>query len=807
VILVAAAIAVGWAGWGLYNRFCSAGIRNVVLISIDTCRADRLSCYGYKRPSTPNIDAVARSGVLFQHALTPVPLTMPAHSSMFTGTYPPTHGVRLNDGYRLDEASVTLARVLHEAGYQTGAFVGGFPLDARFGLNQGFDTYDGRFTRRSEKSSWGTERTAEEVNRPALAWLQEHARKPFFLFLHYYDPHYRYSPPPPFARDYAEDLYAGEIAYVDQCVGEVLTKLRTLGADDNTLLIITGDHGESLGEHGEAKHGFFVYQSTLHVPLIIRAHRASSGRQVAAIVSLVDLMPTVLDLVGLKTPAQVEGVSLRRCLEGGPVPDRRRPVYCESLEPATFQCSTLQGLVEAGWKYIRAPGEELYDLQRDPGEHTNLAGKESQRAGRMRGRLEATLQEMDAAAPRRGAAAVDPEAVKRLQSLGYVGGGAVPSASAFDPSQEDPKAFLPTYTRFDKAANLFYANRNEEAKRELLALIESRPAFIAAYGMLAVIALEEHRLAAASEYGARIVEILSASGDAPKQRPPTTGNIFTVDLAEAHYNLANILQQMGKLAEAIGHYEQALSIRPDYIQARVNLGLALVQTGKLEEAIGHYEESLRIRPDGLEAHVNLGLALVQAGKPAEAIGHYEEALRIKPDCAEAHNNLGLALVQIGKPSEAIGHYEQALRIKPDYVEAHDHLGLVFEQAGRMAEAIGQYEQALRIRSDSLRPMNNLAWIRATAADPQLRDGAEAVRLAERACQLTARKEVVPLDSLAAAYAEARRFPEAVATAEEALARAQAVGPSSALADEIRARLTLYRAGKPYREASQQEAHP
>ena len=285
LVLLAAAIIAAWAGWHYYGRSRHrteetaraqryppvAGIRNVVLVSIDTCRADRLSCYGYGRLSTPNIDAVAREGVLFRQALAPVPMTLPSHSSMMTGAYPPVHGVRTNDGYRLGSSNVTLAKVLQAAGFDTAAFVGGFPLDARFGLGQGFQTYDGRFDKEGGEHD---RRSAEEVTRRGLAWLESHQKqtdkKPFFLFLHYYDAHWPYQPPPPFDKAFADDPYAGGIAYVDSWIGRVIGRLRELGLYDNTLLVIVGDHGESLGEHNERTHCFFAYQATLRVPLVIR---------------------------------------------------------------------------------------------------------------------------------------------------------------------------------------------------------------------------------------------------------------------------------------------------------------------------------------------------------------------------------------------------------------------------------------------------------------------------------------------------------------------------------------------------------
>ncbi|MCY2926920.1 MAG: sulfatase [Planctomycetota bacterium] len=284
IVLALALVAAAWAGWRIFGPTQTHAIRHVVLISIDTCRADHLGCYGFHRATTPSIDAVAKDAALFYRALTPVPMTTPAHSSMLTGAYPPTHGVRMNNGQRLGESSVTLATVLKQAGFRTAAFVGGFPLDAQFGLNQGFETYDCQFSRTSDRSKTVSERTADEVNRPALAWLEENARagdggKGFFLFLHYFDPHAPYQPPKPYAADFADDLYSGEIAYVDHCIGQVMDRLRAMGLYDNTLVIITGDHGEGLGEHGEMAHAFYIYDSTLRVPLIIRSPGGGGGAQ------------------------------------------------------------------------------------------------------------------------------------------------------------------------------------------------------------------------------------------------------------------------------------------------------------------------------------------------------------------------------------------------------------------------------------------------------------------------------------------------------------------------------------------------
>jgi arylsulfatase A-like enzyme/Tfp pilus assembly protein PilF len=691
LLLVAAAITAGWYGWTSYQRSTRIhGVRNVVLISIDTCRADRLSCYGYKRRTTPHIDAVAKDGVLFQQALSPVPFTRPAHSTMLTGTYPPTHGVRLNNTEILPSDNVTLAEILREAGYQTAAFVSGFPLDAKFGVNQGFDTYDDNFTRKMAGSAEPAERTAEDVSRPALAWLEQHAGTPFFLFLHYYDAHLPYEAPPPYASEYADDPYAGEIAYVDTWIGQVVDRLRALHAYDDTLLIITADHGESLGEHHETSHGYFVYQSTQHVPLVIHAPYGRKGRNVEGRVSLVDLVSTVLDLTGLKTTALLQGVSLRNDLEGRKPSNARRTLYCESLHPSQFECSPLNGVVEGAWKYIRAPRQELYDLTKDPEENENVVESKPQVAERLRERLEEMLKEMESAVPARERSAADPDAASRLRSLGYIGGDTAPN-STFDPALEDPKDFLPTYERLELANANRNANRTLEAEKEVNDILSQRPGLIPAHRMLAEIANQAHRPAEAAEHYAKIVEILTKAVNPTKPVPEFRG-----DLPTAHFSLAFALRELGKDGEAIAHFEKALALRPDYVEALNSLGLTLVHAGRLEEAIHRYEQALKIKPDYVQTHNNLGNVLERTGRHAQAIEHYEQALRIQPDFMDAHFNLALALEAAGQLDEAIGHFEQAAKLKPDSINALDRLAMAYADARRFDDAISTAQAAVEL---------------------------------------------------------------------------------------------------------------
>jgi tetratricopeptide (TPR) repeat protein len=452
-----------------------------------------------------------------------------------------------------------------------------------------------------------------------------------------------------------------------------------------------------LGEHHESSHGFFVYQSTQHIPLVIHAPHGSKGRSVDDRVSLVDLVSTVLDRAGLKTPDQLQGVSLRNDLEGRQTTDPRRTLYCESLHPSQFECSPLNGVVEGAWKYIRAPRQELYDLTKDPGESENVIGTKAQVAERLRERLEEMLKEMESAVPARERSAADPDAASRLRSLGYIGGDTAPN-STFDPALEDPKDFLPTYERLELANANRNANRTQDAEKEITEILSQRPGLIPAHRMLAEIANQAHRPADAAEHYGKIVEILTKAANPSKPVPEFRG-----DLPTAHFSLAYALRELGKDKEAIEHYEQALALRPDYVEALNSLGLTLVHAGRIDEAIARYEQALKIKPDYVQAHNNLGNVLERTGRHAQAIEHYEQALRVQPDFMDAHFNMALALEQAGQLKEAIGHFEQAVKLKPDSINALDRLAMAYADARRFDDAVLTAEAALELARSTDQP--------------------------------------------------------------------------------------------------------
>lgn len=414
---------------------------NVVMIVIDTIRPDRLGCYGFPLPTSPNIDELASRGTVFTQAITSAPVTLPSVCSMLTSTYPVSHNVRYNGMFFLSPSSTTLAEILRERGYRTGAFIGGFPLDSRFRVDQGFEVYDDDFSGSAKKGkrTWighevgDFERLAEEVNARVFPWLEEVKDERFFLMVHYFDPHWPYEPPGPYDEQF-ESPYNGEVAYTDAAVGALLRRLDELGLMENTLIVLTGDHGESLGAHNELTHGEFLFDTTVLIPLILQHHdRIPKGRRIDAMVRSIDIMPTVLDFLDIKGSPQSQGVSLLPALRGTP---EEHPVLLETMLPyyeidgpddAPVRVS---GLRTGEWKLVYATLEkdgqpawigELYNVRNDPLELFNVAERNPDTFGRLMNQMHSLTQTYSArAGPENNYMEMDEETRKKLKSLGYL---------------------------------------------------------------------------------------------------------------------------------------------------------------------------------------------------------------------------------------------------------------------------------------------------------------------------------------------------------------------------------------------------
>lgn len=639
----------------------------VILISVDTLRADHLSCYQAGRQPTPHIDSLAKNGTLFSQTSSPFPLTLPAHTALLTSTYPLANGVRDN-GVPLKSTAVTLATVLKSAGYRTGAFVGSFVLDQRFGLSRGFDVYDGPLALRGKNASGEIDRKrpGAQVADAAMRWVERNPGAPFFLFLHLYDLHLPYDLPQDPKLRHGETGYAAELAYEDRVIGDFLTFFDRRGLLEKALIVFTSDHGEGLGEHGESTHGYFIYQSTLHVPLIIHwptGSRRMRQDRVDDATSLLDVAPTIMDAIGLRAPGEMRGRSLT-----GAGSDRE--IYSESLYARNhFGCATLRSLRVGRYKYIEAPKPELFDLSSDPKELRNLYEQERSKAAALGGRL-AALGATSPASQSGKASSPTSETVTALRSLGYLAGPASPGR---EPGV-DPKDRIGDFERYFSALSLASAGRREESIRVLENLRDKLP------GVAEIrinLGLNHKRLA---QYAAAAREFKRAVELAPAD-------------AQAHYELGSCYFQLRQLNEAIHELNAALAAEPWYTLADEALAEIYMQKQDYTQARAHLNHILSIDPRSYTANYNLGVFAAIEKNWSEAERRMLVALDADPDSAEAHDTLGGVYFERGELQRARQQFEKALRLQPKSGSAHYHLGLVLQRQGRTAEAEQEFRAA------------------------------------------------------------------------------------------------------------------
>lgn len=465
------------------KNFSQNEIRRIVLISIDTCRADHFGCYGYSRNTTPNIDKLATDSVLFNHTISPVPITLPSHSTMLTGTTPLYHNVHDNENYKLSNSNVTLAEILKKNNFATAAIVSSFVLDKQFGLGQGFDSYNDNIEKTNMAFKFTNERIAEEVTTIANTWLGNNRSKKFFLFLHYYDPHAPFRPYKQFrftslpGITLGADRYDTEIAYTDHHIGKVIAKLKQLGLYDSTLIILTGDHGESLGQHEEKGHDFFIYHSTIHVPLMFKLPGSTKTARIDDVTGLVDIVPTICGLLGIDSPPEVQGQNLSVYFQKGqPTTGPKRYLYSESLTASEkYNAEPLHALVTNQYKYINTKRPELYDLQKDFHEADNIIKKQPEVAKELHQRLTKMLGQT-AGNNSSNKIKLDAQSLKRLQSLGYVAGNTNDDLQS-DREKEDPKDIIKLHNDILILQTLTTGRKYGPAKKLARKLIKQRPDF------------------------------------------------------------------------------------------------------------------------------------------------------------------------------------------------------------------------------------------------------------------------------------------------------------------------------------------
>jgi arylsulfatase A-like enzyme/Flp pilus assembly protein TadD len=609
---------------------------NVLVITIDTLRADHLGCYGYDKIRTPNIDSLARDGARFERAYTPVPITLPSHTVIFTGTFPTASGIHDFSANRLSAQTITLAALLKDRSYTTGAVVASAVLDSRFGLNRGFDFYYDHFdfNRLQESNLDEMERPANVVADLALDWLRQNAGKRFFFWLHLYDPHYPYVPPAPYNMEYRANPYDGEIAFADAQLGRVLQFLKTKGLYDRTIIVLSGDHGEGLGEHGEKTHGFFIYNSTLHVPLVVHAPGVRP-RIVSAPVSTADVMPTLLEELKMPVPSQVQGLSFVKLMEGKESdPATSRGIYGETFLPRLhFNWSELRGFRFSRYKFIEAPEPELYDLEKDPGELQNLYPDKKAVASEMRRKLTDFIQ---ANTPKKEQAEnmpLDPALMERLEALGYAGfsGGGKPAAKVA--TLPDPKDRIQVYELISAGMSDGQHGRYEESIQKLTEALKTEPNSTAVNYLLGLDYYRIHDYAKAVD---RLKQVLQLSPD--------------YSLAAFHLGLS--LGRMGQVDDAIAAFQRALELDATNFSAAYDLGQMYVQKNQPDRAIAAFRQSVSVNPDYLQGRVALGELLLYQSQVDEAVSQLRAAVQIAPDNPQVHAALAKALEAKGLADEA-----------------------------------------------------------------------------------------------------------------------------------------------------------
>lgn len=629
---------------------------NVLLVTIDTLRADRVGAYGSSLGLTPTLDRLAAEGVRFAEAYAHVPLTLPSHATILTGAYPFANGVRDNGTFRLDPAKPTLARGLKAAGFRTGAFVGAFVLDARYGLNAGFDTYDDRMTTTGAALEV-VQRRAEEVLAPAAEWILHDprdsrdlrdARVPWFTWVHLYDPHEPYEPPDPYRSRYASDPYAGEIAYVDAALGTFLDRLRGANALTRTLIVVAADHGEALGDHGERTHGLFGYTGTLQVPLIVWTGDGTAPAVVSQTARLVDVAPTILDLLGVDRPIGSDGRSLRMDLTGRTqLPDV--PSYFEALNAnLTRGWAPLRGVISRRLKLIDLPIPELYDLGADPNESRNLYAAERDRARP----LEAILDRFGAAQPS-ATAAVDPDAAARLRSLGYIVGTTVRPPARYT-AADDPKRLVHLNAALDDAMAMWSRGDAAGATATLRRVIAERPDMTIAYDRLAFVLRATGQTAAA-------VDLLDRAARAGRSDPVLLRS------------LGSLLRDSGNLPRSALVLEALLRQDPSDLQTADALGQTYAQMHRTADAETMFRKVIDGSPNAATTWNNLGSLYLSENRNANAVEALSRAVSIDPALAAAHNGLGVAYARDGHVEKAVSEWREALRIRPEYEEARANL--------------------------------------------------------------------------------------------------------------------------------------
>jgi len=699
---------------------------NVLLVTLDTTRADRLGCYGYERAETPVLDAIAREGVLFERCITPTAFTLPSHSSIMTGKYPASHGVRINGDLALSDAQTTLAERFAERGYRTGGFIGAFVLDGRWGLKQGFERYDDNFDLKpgEQLDLAAVQRPANQVVDAALAWLKGKDARPFFAWVHLYDPHTPYEPPEPWRsrlNDSLGHLYDGEIAFADAQLGRLLDWLAVEGLDSSTIVVVVGDHGEGLGDHKEAEHGYFVYDYAVHVPFLVRLPvRGFRGTRVPAQVRTIDIAPTILDLVGFAPGTGLDGQALTPLLAH---PRREGPVYAysESMSPPLqYGWSALYSVRTAEYKYIEAPKPELYDLRADPDETDNRIARLPAVAGELRDALHRIQKGLSGSAADAQEANIDEETMRRLASLGYIGGTMTVKKSE-SKLLADPKDMLHLYNAVGAAVGLITDKDYKGATGRLEEVLKEDPGNPQARFLLAL----------CYEKTERNAEAKGILDGVLKDEPENLRGLIA---------MAGILAKEGNTAEMIAICKRAIAKDSRNAQAYALIAGAYIGAQDHAAALPYLKKAVEIQPKLTRNRNNLAACLIGMRRFDEAEAELKGIIAEHPKFPLAHFNLGLLYEEQGRRDDARGAYTTEVELHPNIVAARFNLSNLMLRSGEVVAAEEQLRQLVSANADE--PLANLFLARALltrSADP-----AEALPFAQKGLDKATTPEIKAL---------------------------------------------------------------
>ncbi len=642
---------------GAYKDF------NVLMITLDTTRADHLPMYGYDKVKTPNLDALADESYIFEDAIAHVPLTLPSHTSMLTGLLPISHGIRDNAGFFLDEKVTTLPEVLKANGYSTSAFVSAFVLDSRWKLNQGFDHYYDNFDLAEFKqvNPQDAQRPAEETVVEAEHWLESHTNERFFCWVHFYDPHDPYEPPEPFKTQYSDQPYDGEIAYTDVQIGKLLDKLDSLQLRKKTIIVITGDHGEGLGEHGELSHAQFIYNSTQHIPLLVYLPGRPNDR-VKGLVRHIDLFPTILELLGIPQQKEIQGRSFVPLLNGGK--DAERVAYSESIYAELhYGWSPIKGITTEKYKYIDAPRAELYDRINDPAESRNLIQEKPEYAKVLRDQLDEIIAKYSDK-NRQGPQQMDPETEEKLRALGYIGGTV---QSTEESRKIDPKDKIHLAQKLQTASYLAQKQQYQESNETLAQVFREDPA-----------------------------------------------------MPDAHFIAGINYIGLKDFDKSIDELMQTIAQRPQHTMALYNIGYAYERKGENDEALDWFLKVLQYEPTHLYASLKIAHLYRIMNKPEEARPYFLQAMETyqrflsntKSDKAKTalHSTIGEIYFGAGDLDQAEQHFRAAIDLTPDRKGLHYNLASIYEAKGNLPAAMDEYRKETEVDSENFKAFNNLGLL-------------------------------------------------------------------------------------------------